>query len=383
MPQGALKTTRDIEDLTRGTDFLSASGGGPTTESRAFLQKNLDAGRPIGWINLADLPDTARVAATFFTGSVAPTRYARGDREKEYGIKTTVAHPPMAAVQELELRLGVEFDALIPVEIGGNNTGQCLATAAALGKLVPDADLAGRAIPEATCTTAHIAGMSMSPFVCATYYGDRVFVDGCANNLMAERMGKHIAMASFGSAGCAAFVMSGADAKQIAIPSTLTRSLSIGRTIREAREQGKDPVRALVTQLDDMWSLFRGRIARRQWENKDGYMWGEHELEGQGSFVGHRMCLWFKNENHVTWLDGEPFVTGPDIVEIIDPKTGEPLVNSFLAENQEVAVIGIKRCRQFDTPAGIDALGPKHWGFDMPYRPIETLVERIRTVTGV
>lgn len=377
MPRDALTSVQDIEDFTRGTDFLSASGGGPTTESRAFLQENLDAGRRVEWVDLSELADDAMVAAAFFTGSVAPTRYARGDREREYDIRTTVARPPLLAVQELELRTGITLDVLIPIEIGGNNTGQCLATAAALGKLVPDADFAGRAIPEATCTIPHLAGMSMVPFACATYYGDRVFVDGCANNQMAERLGKHIAMSSFGSAGCAAFMMTGADAKRIAIPGTLTRSLQIGRTIREARDSGRDPVEELVNRLDDIWILFRGRIARRRWENRDGYMWGEHELEGHGSFEGRQLRLWFKNENHVSWLDGDPFVTGPDVIEIVDPISGEPLVNSFLEEGQEVAVIGIKRCSQFDSGAGIDALGPAHWGFDFPYRPIETLLERL------
>lgn len=377
MPDGALTSTQDIEDLARGTDFFSASGGGPTTESRAFLQENLDAGRRIAWHDLAALPDDAMVASAFFTGSVAPTRYARGEREREYGVRTTVAHPPLEAVLELEKRTGIAFDALIPIEIGGNNTGQCLAAAAALGKRVPDADFAGRAIPEATCTAPHLAGMRMAPFACVTYYGDRVYVERSANNVMAERIGKHVAMSSFGSAGCAAFMMRGADAKRIAVPGTLTRSLAIGRAIREARESGRDPLDELVGRLTDMWILFRGRIARRQWENRDGYMWGEHELEGLGPSRGRRLRLWFKNENHVSWLDGEPFVTGPDVLEVVDLKTGEPLVNSFLAEGQEVAIIGIRRCAQFDTRPGIDALGPKHWGFDFPYRPIETLVDRV------
>lgn len=374
MMRTTLSSVQDIEDLTRGTDFLSASGGGPTTESRAFLQENLDAGRLPGWVPLADLPDEALVVSAFFTGSVAPTRYARGDREKEYGITTTVPHPPMAAVLELEARTGRVFDAIIPMEIGGNNTGQALATAAALGKIVPDADFSGRAIPEATCTTPHMAGFSMAPFACATYYGDRVFVEQAANNLLAERLGKHVAMASFGSAGCAAFVMSGKDAKRIAVPGTLTRSFLIGRTIREARESGQDPLSELVRRLPDMWVLFRGRIAHRQWENRDGYMWGEHVLEGLDGHSGQRLRLWFKNENHISWLDDQPYVTGPDVIEVVDLHTGEPLVNSFMAEGQEVGVIGIKRCAQFESPAGIEALGPQHWGFDLPYRPIETLI---------
>ena len=77
---------------------------------------------------------------------------------------------------------------------------------------------------------------------------------------------------------------------------------------------------------------------------------GRARVRGAWSLSGRRLRLWFKNENHVSWLDGDPFVTGPDMIEIVDPKTGEPLVNSFLAEGQEVAVIGIKRCPQFDTP---------------------------------
>lgn len=378
MPDGRLASTRDIEDLTRGTDFLSASGGGPTTESRAFLQENLDAGRQIVWRDLATLRDDATVCATFFTGSVAPTRYARGDREKEFAIRPTVPRPTRAAVELLEERVGRRIDALIPIEIGGNNTGQCLAAATALGKLVLDADFAGRAIPEATCTTPHMAGKSMAPFACVSYYGDRAFVDGAQNNLMAERIGKHLAMASFGSVGCAAFLMRGDEAKRIAIPGTLTRSLTIGRTIREARESGRDPLDELTRRLDGLWILFRGRIAKRSWENRDGYMWGEHELEGLGVSAGHRLRLWFKNENHISWLDGEPFVTGPDILEVVDLKTGEPLVNSFLEEGAEVGVVGIQRCAQFDTPAGLEALGPAHWGFDLPYRPIEALVARLR-----
>ena len=58
----------------------------------------------------------------------------------------------------------------------------------------------------------------------------------------------------------------------------------------------------------------------------------------------------------------------------VDLASGEPLVNSFLSEGQEVGVIGVKRCPQFGGAAGIEALGPRHWGFDLPYRPIEERV---------
>jgi DUF917 family protein len=374
MASGSLKTRQDIDDFTRGTDFLSASGGGPTTEARGFLAELLDADREIGWCRLEEIGDDARVCSTFFSGSVAPSRYDRSGPEREYGIVTTDPHPTVAAVELLERECGAPFDVIVPIEIGGNNTGHALATAAALGKLVPDGDFAGRAIPEATCITPHMAGLAMAPLACANYYGNRVVIGESQNNEMAERLTKQLAVASFGCVGCAAFAMSGKDAKRLAVPGTLTRSLEIGRAIREAQQAGRDPLVEVASRVDGVHVLFRGTIAKRWWESRDGYMWGEHVLEGCDGHDGHELKLWFKNENHVSWLDGEPWASGPDVLELVDLDSGEPVVNSFAEEGQRVGVMGIRRCEQFAGAAGIAALGPRHWGFDWDYRPIEELV---------
>ena len=374
MPHGTLATTEDIDDFTRGTDFLSASGGGPTTEARGFLNDLLDADNSIGWCALDDIDDDARVCSTFFSGSVAPSRYDRSGPEREYGIVTSDPHPTVLAVEELERQLGAPFDVIVPIEIGGNNTGHALATAAALGKAVPDGDFAGRAIPEATCITPHMAGLAMAPLACANYYGNRVFIRSSQNNEMAERMTKQLAVGSFGCVGCAAFPMTGRDAKRLAVPGTLSRSLDIGRAIREAQQAGRDPLDEVAARVDGVHVLFRGEISQRWWESRDGYMWGEHILAGLGDHAGHEVKLWFKNENHVSWFDGEPWVSGPDVLELVDLDNGEPVVNSFAEEGQRVGLMGIRRCEQFSGDAGIAALGPRHWGFDWDYRPIETLI---------
>ena len=115
-------------------------------------------------------------------------------------------------------------------------------------------------------------------------------------------------------------------------------------------------------------------IVERTWENRDGYMWGEHVVAGSGAYRGQRLKLWFKNENHMTWLDGRPYVSSPDVVEVVDPKTAEPLVNTYVEKGQGVSVIAIKRGAHFDTPAGIEAMGPRHWGFDVEFTPVERLL---------
>ena len=83
--------------------------------------------------------------------------------------------------------------------------------------------------------------------------------------------------------------------------------------------------------------------------------------------------IWLQNENHITWLDDAPYATSPDLIMVLDRITGEPYVNTVLTEGQQVAVLGASNER-YRTEEGLEALGPGHFGFDLAYRPIETLV---------
>ena len=371
MPEGGLHSYQDIEDFGRGTDFLSASGGGAPLEAMTLLRDDLDRGLSVGWIDLSTIADDALVVSTFFSGTIAPESWDPTAAAEACGVSRIVPRPLVDAVHELEDYLGRQADAIISVEIGGVNTGHTADAAANLGKALLDADYAGRAIPEAQCVTPAMFGKSMAPFAAVDYYGDVTIVKRAANNTMAERLGKFIAMVAFGHVGCAAIPLDGATVKQIAVPGTLTEALSIGRAIRAARDQGSDPVSAIPKAIPGVRVLFRGEVAERTWENRDGYMWGEHSIAGTGDYSG-RLKIWFKNENHLTWLDGEPYVTSPDVIEVVDDRTGEPRVNTDIEIGDRVAVLAVPRRPQFDTPEGIAALGPRHWGFDLDFRPLES-----------
>lgn len=86
------------------------------------------------------------------------------------------------------------------------------------------------------------------------------------------------------------------------------------------------------------------------------------------------MKIWFKNENHISWKDGKPFVTSPDMLIVVDGKTGEPYTNTKIAEGQDVAVICLKAVERFRSPRGIDILGPGHFGFKINYTPVERIL---------
>jgi DUF917 family protein len=370
MPDGGLFSDQDVADFARGTDFLSASGGGTPLNAIALLREDLERGLELRWSELGELADDALVVSTFFSGTIAPEAWQTEAMEAECGVERGIERPLVTSVRELERHLGEEADALISVEIGGVNTGHTVDAAANLGKTLLDADYAGRAIPEAQCITPAIFGESIAPIAATDFYGDVTIVKQAANNTMAERLGKFIATASFGHVACAAIPLRGEVVKRIALPGTLSESLVIGRAIRLARDAGEDPVGAIGGAVPGVRVAFRGTIAERTWENRDGYMWGEHTLVTDGS--SDRLRIWFKNENHISWLNGEPFVSSPDIIEVVDDRTGEPRVNTDLEVGDRVAVLVVPRRAQFDNPEGIAALGPRHWGFDLDFRPVES-----------
>ncbi len=97
-------------------------------------------------------------------------------------------------------------------------------------------------------------------------------------------------------------------------------------------------------------------------------------VRGAGEYAGHTFRIWFKNEHHISWKDGALFVTSPDLLAVVHADTAEPITNTYLSEGMNVAVIGAPVNAYFRTPEGIAVLGPKHFGFDLEYRPIEAFL---------
>jgi DUF917 family protein len=368
-----ITTTTDIDDFLRGANFMSASGGGDPVVEREQLHADLAAGRAVGFVPLSELPPDGVTFSVCYSGSIAPESFTDPEeRAQELGGGKVHDLPFVEAVRLLEEVLHVRCAGLVSVELGGINTGAILSAAARLGLPLVDGDYAGRAIPELHATAPHVYGAQVLPFACVDHFGNEVIIRSAPSNAWAERISKHLALASLGMIACAFAPLAVPTVGEIYVPGTMTECLELGRAIREAREGGADPVAAAARALDG-WVLFRGVVSAREWANT-GYMDGAHELAGTGEFAGRTLRVWFRNENHVSWLDGEPWVASPDLIEFCDPATGDPLVNTYLELGQEIAVVGRRRREQFDSEAGLAALGPRHFGFDLDFRGIETLV---------
>jgi DUF917 family protein len=370
-----IKTCTDIDDFLRGADFMSASGGGSPSVERELLYEDVQDGVRLGWQPLDAFADDDILVTVCYSGSIVPESFEDPDkRARALGGSQVHRRPFLPAIGLLEEHLGVRCAGLISVEIGGINTGAILDAAGRLGLPLVDGDYAGRAIPELHATALHMYGAKSLPFACVDRFDNRVLIVSSPSDAWTERLSKYLSLASLGIIACAFAALPVGAVRDIYIPDTISECLALGRAIREARESGNDPVQAAADAVDG-YVLFRGTVTGRDWENT-GYMEGTQDVAGAGSFAGHTLRIWYRNENHMSWLDGLPWVASPDLIEICDPSSGEPLVNTYIEEGQEVAVVGRRRRSQFDSPSGLETLGPRHFGFDVEFTGIEQLVMR-------
>lgn len=372
----AIRSDQEIQDFARGCTFMGTGGGGDPRDGIAWLKAARDEGKEIAWVNHTEIQDDAWTVCPFLMGSIAPLTEETKKKMQRLGL-TKDAYKSIQAesVRLLEEYMDVKVGAIVAIELGGSNTPGAVAAASRLGIPAVDGDYTGRAIPEIPQTTPYLNDLPLWPISSVDKYGNLAVIKESTGYEMAERIGKFIAAASFGLAGQAGFLFKGSDMKRVVIPGTLTKCLEIGRSIRESREAGRDPVREIIKELDG-WLLFEGEVSKKEWEDKEGYYWGTHTITGLDDFKEVEFKIWFKNENHVSWLNGKPYVTSPDMLIVVNRETGEPLANFDIAEGQHVAVIGLRAIEQFRSPKGIDILGPRHFGYEIDYTPIETLVKQ-------
>lgn len=370
-----LETKEQIDDFVRGCTFFGTGGGGKPEDGTGELYRIMGLGKTIEWTDANDISDDEVSVCPFLMGSIAPWTSDLVEEMKSFGL--TKQYHDNLLVKSTELLskyTGEKPTVIVPIELGGANTPTAVAAAAELGISVVDGDYTGRAIPEIPQTTPFLHGKDLLPISSWDRWGNVCFIADAVNPLMAERIGKLISTAAYGLTGQAGFLMPAREMKEVLIRGTLTECLEIGRTIREERTAGRDPINRVLTQTGGKL-LFKGTVSKKEWEDKIGYYWGTHEISGEGQYEGKTFKIWFKNENHISWLNEEVFLTSPDLIIVVRSDDCEPLANPAINEGMRVSVIGLRARDQFLIEKGINILGPRHFGFDYDYRPFLSLIE--------
>ncbi|MBA3717508.1 MAG: DUF917 domain-containing protein [Actinobacteria bacterium] len=361
-----LETEQDSDDFLRGLTLLGTGGGGPPELGREALRGAL----PVECRALSELPPDTWTATVAELGSGASGEPPPPEEAERLGLTAPGAPPMLAALRELADSAGVELGAVVPGEIGAGNVPGPIAAAVALGLTPVDVDYGGgRALPELSQSVPAVLGRSVFPVSMVDVWGNVTVLRSGTSAAMADRIGRALTEAVYGDIAFACYLMRADEATGVMAHGTLTRALEAGRAIREARARGADPVTAAADAIGAT-VLFRGDVVSTGLEG-GGHAFGvgRHQLAaGRDTFT-----IWFKNESHVSWLNGESYVTSPDCLAVIDLETGEPHTNYEVAEGQRVAVLGWRGADAHRTPRGLELLGPRHFGFDLDYVPVEKM----------
>jgi len=378
MPSRTLKTEQDCQDFLTGLKLLGTGGGGSPASGMEMLAGALAEGLTIGWVDAADLPKDGYSCTVFGSGSISEDRPDSLEGIKALGQKLGIPvkfgfRAMEQAVRELGQYAGVRVGVIVPVELGASNTAGPLVTAARLGIPAVDGDYSGRAAPQDMQATYCVKGIKTYPAAIVDWWGDVLILKEAATAEMGERIGKQLSISSYGAVYIASILLDAQQTRETIIPGTLTMSLDLGRSVHQARESGKDPVQAAAKAMGG-WRLFVGEVTGKDWSDKEGLMVGTTHIRGTGDFAGHTMDVWFLNENHVAWLDGKPYVFSPDLIIVADASTGEGYTNTEVKAGQNVAVLGAKIDPFFRSEAALKYYGPRYWGFDFDYIPIEAVI---------
>jgi len=362
-----------VSDLCIGATVLGTGGGGSPELGLSLLNRLLEMGKEIKLISVDEVPEDEIVIHPAMVGSIAPSQ-GREMEVEEYITKILSDEGPLlSGLRTLEGVLAKKVFATLPVELGGYNTPVAAALAALAGLPFVDGDTMGRAKPELMMQTYTIHNVPITPMVLTDMKGNSVLVKKAASFKDAEKIARAMAVVGGGTIAVRCPVR-GEVLKRTIIAGGVTRAIEIGKVLREAESCHEDPVQGVI-KASGGTGLFVGEVNRFEWEDRDGFLWGTLTIQGERRYKGHEFKVWLKNENLISWLDEKPYVLTPDLICILDVQTGMAITNSKMKEGMRVVVFGIPSDPFWRTPEAIDLVSPKHFDFDIPYTPMEKVVQ--------
>ncbi len=352
----------DVKDLALGAAILGTGGGGDPYIGMLMAIQALEKGRKIILVDVEEVDDDDLVipVAMMGTPTVLIEKVPGGD-EIVYVLRM------------LEKYYGKEAKYLTQIEAGGINSMMPLVASAKTGKPILNGDGMGRAFPELQMVTFHLHGVKATPMSMCDERGNTVLLEAI-DNYWAEKIARIVTIRFGGTAYIALYAMSGKKYKEGAVRGTPSLSLELGRTIREAKNRGLNVVDAILD-VTRGFLLFRGKIVDVSRWNIGGFARGETVIEGFDDFKGSKLVVKFQNENLVAIKDGEIVASVPDLITILDNETAKPITTERLKYGLRVIVIGIPCDPKWRTSEGIKVVGPKYFGYNVDYVPLENRVK--------
>lgn len=353
----------EIEDMALGAALLGAGGGGDPYIGKLVAINAVRECGPVTMLDPEEVPDDALVVPMAMMG--APTVLS----EKAIG-----GNEYKTLYDMVSRFYGKEIYALMPIEAGGVNSMIPIAAAARLGLPLVDADGMGRAFPELQMVTFTIGGVSATPMALTDEKGNSVIFDTITNK-WTEELARAVTMSCGGSVSVCLYIVDGKTLKEYAVKNIMTRSEQLGRAIRTLKSGAGGTPEEAFFRATESFKLFKGKIVDVLRETRKGFNFGKVVLEGLGEDRGRQAYVEFQNENLVAAVDGEIVATVPDLISLVDSETFIPVTTDALKYGKRVLVVGLKCFELWRTPKGLELVGPRYFGCDTDYIPVEERVK--------
>ena len=365
-------TKQDVHDILLGAAILGTGGGGSLEEGLEIVDKAFAEGFEFKLADLDDLNGDDLVGTPYSCGTVSPLSEAQQiEFDKLPQSKETAE---VTAIRIVEKYFGKKLKGVVATELGGLNTALALDAGARLNIPTVDADPAGRSVPYIQQTTYYINDIPIHPMGLANTFGDSMIVTNVISDERAEALTRAIAVASFNEVGVVDHIGQWKEIRAALIPNTISLCLRYGQIARQSQKENKNLATTLVKEFNGYF-LFKGIVSGATWEDRDGFTYGDLLVDGRDEFEGDTFKIWIQNENIISWKNDEIFVTVPDSINIIDNTKNMPLLNPDARVGDSISIFALKSFAQWRTEKGMAVFGPKFFGYDIEYRPIEDFLD--------
>ena len=365
-----LRGDEDIRKLVLGATLLGTGGGGDPREGFELLSRAVrESGGGVEIIDLDQLSGNGYIVSPYYVGSIAPGLSPRKS--------VRIRDPIEKAFEVMERVLGAKIVGVIASEIGGFNTSVAMSIAIKRGLPVVNGDLLGRAAPELHQCTVHIFGYSMTPSVLVTETGNVVIVREYADIDDYEAIARYLSVLGGRFVAVVDTPLNKEAAEKVVVRGTIEMSYKLGEEIINSKRSGRSglEIAERLAKLLRGWVVFQGVVDKYSWRDEKGFLRGELILRGVGRYSGRVLKSWIMNEHIMIWIDEQPLVMPPDLFTLITSE-GDPVTNSELRENMNVIGIAAPAPSVWRTEKGLELFGPRHFGFNYDYVPVEELVVR-------
>eukprot|EP00755_Sulcionema_specki_P033372 Sspe_Gene.100598::Locus_75282_Transcript_1_1_Confidence_1.000_Length_2935::g.100598::m.100598 len=340
----------DIDCIAAGAGILGCGGGGATYTGKLRVKAAMSRGGKVRVVHPHRFTGRAVPGAFFGAPAVLLEKMASGT-EVVNAIKAIEPNP----------------ENIMLVEVGGTNALEPMVAAAELGVPVVDADGMGRAFP--TVPQYMPLCLNPTPSTVVSMANDKELVE-----IMPE--GKGIAeleafmrsrVVDFGcAAACALAPLSKEDVAKYCVPFTISQAWTLGRAVVCAREEHEDPIAAVCKVQANSRVVYRGRIDDVDRRTSEGFTKGTLSISCAGA---EPLEVLFQNENLVARSGGKVVACVPDLIAVLHTDTAAPVHTEEAAYGMDVSVVVIPAPPLLKGSKALEAVGPRHFGYDIDYTP--------------